>query len=104
MTRNNVIIGLSMAVVVVEAGETGGTLAAGTQALRLGRRVLALEFSSTPVGNKRLLSDGAVSVRGRTELNEFMNDLVHVTSESEDVVLAIDSQYALSVERPTDRT
>jgi DNA processing protein len=35
MTRNSVVIGLGLALVVVEAGETGGTLAAGKRAFEL---------------------------------------------------------------------
>jgi DNA processing protein len=61
MTRNSIIIGLSMALVVVEAGEKGGTLAAGTKALSVRGRVLALEFSSMPIGNKMLVDKGAYS-------------------------------------------
>ena len=41
MTRNGVIAGLGQALVVIEAGETGGTLNAGMQAIRMGRPVLA---------------------------------------------------------------
>ena len=78
MTRNGVISGLGRAMVVVEAGETGGTLNAGLQALRMGRPVLALEFSSqeTPAGNRILIEKGAVAVRNGVELSKFM-DAVH---------------------------
>ena len=68
MMRNNVIIGLSCALVVVEASEKGGTLAAGTRALELNRQVIALEFSQTPRGNALLLQHGAVPARDRAEL------------------------------------
>jgi DNA processing protein len=81
MTRNSVIIGLSMALIVVEAGDRGGTLAAGKKALELGRRVLALEFGVTPVGNKILLDEGAISVTSRDELATFMNELRNVVDE-----------------------
>jgi DNA processing protein len=98
MARNSVIIGLSRALVVVEAGETGGTLAAGTRALRLGHRVLALEFASTPAGNKVLLNRGAVSVRDRSELSLFIHDLVHVAPEQETRDLKAGEQYVLAVD------
>jgi DNA processing protein len=98
MARNSVIIGLSRALVVVEAGETGGTLAAGTRALKLGHRVLALEFASTPAGNKVLMNEGAVSVRGRSELSEFIHDLVHVAPEHETRGLKAGEQYVLAVD------
>lgn len=99
MTRNGVIIGLSKALVVVEAGDTGGTLAAGTRALKLRRRVLALEFSATPIGNKMLLKDGAIPVRGRAELSELLDDLVHVADESVSTSGRVNEQFALSIER-----
>jgi len=81
MTRNGVIIGLSLALVVVEAGETGGTLAAGKRALELGRRVIALEFTDTPRGNKMLLDRGAVAAADKTELSDFLNALRFVAEE-----------------------
>ena len=58
MMRNSVIIGLSRALVVVEAGEKGGTLAAGTKALELNRQVIALEFSKMPPGMRPFCSEG----------------------------------------------
>ncbi|MCA1675633.1 MAG: DNA-processing protein DprA [Actinobacteria bacterium] len=64
MTRNGVIIGLSQALVVVEAGATGGTISAGKQALRMGRPVFALQFAGgTPTGNAELIDMGAVAIR-----------------------------------------
>lgn len=81
MTRNSVIIGLSLALVVVEAGETGGTLAAGKRALDLGRRVIALEFARTPRGNEMLLDRGAVAVADKVELSSFLNELRLVAEE-----------------------
>jgi|HubBroStandDraft_1064217.scaffolds.fasta_scaffold15786_5 DNA processing protein len=68
MTRNNVIIGLSLALVVVEANEKGGTLAAGTKALQLNKPVLTLEFAMNPHGNAELIRHGAISIRNRAEL------------------------------------
>jgi DNA processing protein len=68
MARNNVIIGLSLALVVVEASEKGGTLAAGAKALQLNKPVLALEFAENPGGNAELIRQGAISIRNRAEL------------------------------------
>jgi DNA processing protein len=76
MTRNNVIIGLSLALVVVEASEKGGTLAAGTTALDLNRRVITLEFMETPPGNTVLLRRGAVPVRNRSQLSDRLAEVV----------------------------
>jgi DNA processing protein len=75
MTRNNVIIGLGIALLVVEAGETGGTLAAGMSALDANRRVIALEFSNVPRGNALLLDRGAIPVRSRSQLSDVLREL-----------------------------
>lgn len=76
MARNGVIIGLSLALVVVEAGEKGGTRAAGTKALQQNKPVLALEFSVNPRGNAELMKYGAISARNRAE---FRARLIQVT-------------------------
>ena len=76
MTRNAVIIGLSLALVVVEASEKGGTLAAGTMALDLNRRVIALEFAKTPPGNSILVRRGATPVGNRAELSDRLAQVV----------------------------
>ncbi|MCO6010572.1 DNA-protecting protein DprA [Actinoallomurus purpureus] len=69
MARNKVIFGLGRALVVIEAGERGGTLAAGQGALKIGRPVFVLEFGEgTPPGNRILLNQGGRSARSRTEL------------------------------------
>jgi DNA processing protein len=76
MARNNVIIGLSLALVVVEASEKGGTLAAGTRALQLNKPVFALEFAMNPHGNEELMRQGAISIRNRAELRARLADVV----------------------------
>lgn len=69
MARNHVIFGLGKALVVIEAGEKGGTLAAGQDALKRGRPVFALNFGDeTPTGNRLLIEAGARAVTSRTEL------------------------------------
>lgn len=80
MTRNGIITGLGRALVVVEAGETGGTLNAGLQALDMGRPVLALDFSTqeTPSGNQKLFERGALPIRGRQHLGRVL-DAVRTT-------------------------
>ena len=76
MTRNAVISGLSKALVVVEAGETGGTLAAGLHALERSQPVLVLQSHNSPaVGNQTLLDKGATPVRSRDELERCLADL-----------------------------
>lgn len=75
MTRNAVISGLSKALVVVEAGETGGTLAAGLHALERGQPVLVLQLAGAPAGNQILLDKGATPVHSRGDLERRLADL-----------------------------
>jgi DNA processing protein len=86
MTRNNVIIGLSLALIVIEASDKGGALAAGTRALQLNRRVMALEFTETPRGNAELIRRGAISVPNRAELRLR---LAQITEDSQGNQLSI---------------
>lgn len=81
MARNSVIIGLSLALVVIEAGERGGTLSAGQRALELGRRVITLQFSNMPPGNVMLLESGAIAVSDPAELSSFLHELRYVADE-----------------------
>jgi DNA processing protein len=70
MTRNRIIFGLGMALVVVEAGDRGGTLAAGEGALKAARPVLVLDFDgATPAGNRQLLEHGGTPVDSRRMLD-----------------------------------
>jgi DNA processing protein len=77
MNRNDVIIGLSLGLLVIEAGESGGTLAAGLRALDRRRPVLALEFrQDTPPGNKALLDKGAIPVRSQSQLRDRLRQIL----------------------------
>lgn len=75
MARNAVISGLSRAVVVVEAGATGGTLAAGLHALERGQPVMVLQLFDTPAGNELLIQRGATPVHSRAELESYLDNL-----------------------------
>lgn len=75
MTRNAVISDLSQALVVVEAGETGGTLAAGQYALQQKQTVLTLQLFDAPPGNKLLMENGAKVVRSRQHLEAALDYL-----------------------------
>lgn len=77
MTRNQVIVGLGDAVVVVEAGAGGGTLRAGETALQTGKQLWVLGFpGEDPPGNQALLTAGARRVANRVELADGMRKLV----------------------------
>jgi DNA processing protein len=62
MARNKVIIGLSDAMIVIEAGETGGTMDAGRSTLRYGQPLFVAQYgevTADAVGNQYLLELGA---------------------------------------------
>ena len=76
MTRNRLIYGLGVALIVIEAGEKGGTLAAGEGALQRGRPVLVLDFDgSTPAGNRILAEKGGVPIPNRAQLHDAIAKL-----------------------------
>jgi DNA protecting protein DprA len=65
MQRNRTICGLSNVLIVVEAGESGGTLAAGKTALELGLPVFAVNYERPPEsarGNATLIELGAMPI------------------------------------------
>jgi DNA processing protein len=66
MRRNTTICGLSDAVVVVEAGERGGTFEAGKTALRLGLPLFVVDYlerDATAQGSMQLLREGGNPIR-----------------------------------------
>lgn len=76
MSRNDVIIGLSDLLIVIEAGEKGGTRAAGESALANGEPVVVLDFGdATPPGNRHLLDQGASAVHSVTGLSARLDAL-----------------------------
>jgi DNA processing protein len=76
MTRNHVVFGLSQALVVIEAGERGGTLHAGLEALKRRRPVFALDLGAgTPPGNIRLWEAGARKTSSRGDLGDQLAQL-----------------------------
>ena len=66
MTRNSLIVALSKTMLVVEAGQSGGTLAAGEKALELGQPLFAIQYANAPrtaLGNEILVRNGAIPIR-----------------------------------------
>jgi DNA processing protein len=99
MERNDLIIGLSRAMVVVEAGDTGGTLSAGKATLKAGKPLYVAVYENMPenapgndillkIGGKRLSKSRA---SGRAKLAGLFAEVFppHVPLE------AIGSQLAL---------
>lgn len=88
MTRNAVIVGLGRALVVIEAGEKGGTLAAGQHALRARRPVFVLDFGDgTPAGNRMLLEQGAIAVTRREDLGARLTRLAQSAQHLEQLTI-----------------
>lgn len=83
--RNRIISGLSLAVIVVEAGDRSGALITADRALEQGRDVFAVPgsiFSHTSAGANRLISEGATLVRSAEDVLEALN-LTMVTQQAE---------------------
>lgn len=67
MKRNNTIIGLSDAMILIEAGMTGGTFNAGEQSLKNKKPLFVVEYrekKSTSKGNDFFLQHGGMPLRG----------------------------------------
>lgn len=70
MLRNNTIIGLSDIVVVVEAGETGGSLDAGLKTIEKGKYLFVPQYGAVPdsaLGNNILINKGAFPIKMKQE-------------------------------------
>jgi DNA processing protein len=84
MTRNGVIVALGQALIVVEAGDKGGTLAAGTQALEIGRPLFVLDFNGgTPAGNRLLIERGGRPIADPPQLRSALDELSAVPPQPE---------------------
>ena len=73
LERNRIIAGLSLGVVVVQAGERSGSLVTANYAADFGRDVFVLEGAdgdSGFSGGARLIEDGAIPIAGAREVLE----------------------------------
>jgi DNA processing protein len=73
MQRNTMICALGRAMFVIEAGATGGTLAAGRTAMRLGRPLYAIRYPDASAGNEILLHEGACALTRDSDLRAAIN-------------------------------
>ncbi|MEX0629315.1 MAG: DNA-processing protein DprA [Chloroflexota bacterium] len=90
MARNSLIAALGDALIVIEAGEQGGTRAAGEVALRLGQRVFVLQFEDgMPEGNRALIELGAKAVRNPSELMDAIQEAQSRRAADPDLQLAL---------------
>ncbi len=97
--RNRIISGMSLGVVVVEAGERSGALLTANRALELNREVFAVPgsiYSPISRGTNRLIRDGAKLVASSADiLEELSLDLVARQLELKEPVAATDTEAQL---------
>jgi len=68
MKRNEVIIGISDAMILVESGLSGGTFAAGERTLTVNHPLFVIDFAKPEVSaeaNPYFISKGGIPIRGR---------------------------------------
>lgn len=73
MQRNTTICALGQGLFVIEAGATGGTLAAGRTALRAGVPLYAVKYPQQSVGNEILIREGARPLERNSELLSILH-------------------------------
>jgi len=83
MQRNKTIIGLSKAMILIEASAKGGSIDAGKKTLAMGRKLFTPIYEEMPdfaVGNQLLLERGAIPLKkskdsGKAVLNKIKDEL-----------------------------
>ena len=96
MTRNQLIIGLSKAMIVIEAGEKGGTMNAGMETLKRDTPLYVAEYQDMSIdarGNKKLLELGGNQLArsrstGRANMKNIFDDIAKdpATSSQQDQI------------------
>jgi len=85
MQRNKTIVGLSSVMVLIEAGENGGSVDAGKSTLRLKRTLYVPLYENmleSVAGNKKLLELGAIPLlknkeTGKANLSHMIDNIKH---------------------------
>lgn len=86
MKRNSVIIGLSRAMILVESGKTGGTFAAGEEALRTGCPLFVIDFSKPELSaeaNPYFIQAGGYPIRGKNGIPNLNRVFATINGNSE---------------------
>lgn len=88
MERNATIIALSTVMVLIEAGETGGSIDAGRKTIEYGKKLFAPVYEGMPIeakGNQILLGVGALPLKKKRETNRAnLEDLISFLKSSTD--------------------
>ena len=98
MARNKLICGLSETMVVVEAGVTGGTLAAGRECLKQGKHTLVVERSdphTTAPGNVKLIEEGAFPLRSTEEIKAILGRISDGMKLSRDYLESLSGTFGI---------
>lgn len=86
MKRNSVIIGLSRAMVLIEARKSGGTFSAGKEALQMGCPLYVIDFENPEVSaeaNPYFISSGGTPIRGKNGVPNLSEVIKQVKCEVE---------------------
>ncbi len=98
MERNKTICALSRAMILIESGINGGSMAAGKSCLNLGIPLFAPVYEGMPpsaIGNQKLLNEGARKLlKSRTSNKANLSNVLAIFNESKDKIKEIsnDSQ------------
>ena len=93
MKRNSTIIALSDAMLVVEAGDTGGSMDAGMKTIDMGKSLFVPLYSQLPdsaMGNPLLLARGAQPLKQKRQTSRVnIDSLVGTLGNNREQVLAL---------------